>query len=122
MMPKGSRNQQIRDCLDHIRGATETLSRSAERLVELIKAPEEFDVEMAVKRAAWSNDHAVGLAQRKLGPVRMLQAINDGDMATLMSVDQIKEKRALEMVSDKNRDIAATILGQMASFREKMGQ
>jgi hypothetical protein len=118
MRLKESRNEQIRQCLDDIRWATETLSRSAQRLVELIKAPEEFDVEMAVKRAAWSNDHAVGLARRKLGAVKMLQAISNGDMAALMSVDQIKERRALEMTSETNKAIAAKILGEMASFAE----
>jgi hypothetical protein len=118
MRLKESRNEQIRQCLDDIRWATETLSRSAQRLVELIKAPEEFDVEMAVKRAAWSNDHAVGLARRKLGAVKMLHAISNGDMAALMSVDQIKERRALEMTSETNKAIAAQILGEMASFAE----
>jgi hypothetical protein len=118
MRLKESRNEQIRQCLDDIRWATETLSRSAQRLVELIKAPEEFDVEMAVKRAAWSNDHAVGLARRKLGAVKMLQAISNGDMAALMSVDQIKERRALEMTSETNKAIADQILGEMASFAE----
>jgi len=118
MRLKESRNEQIRQCLDDIRWATETLSRSAQRLVELIKAPEEFDVEMAVKRAAWSNDHAVGLARRKLGAIKMLQAISNGDMAALMSVDQIKERRALEMTSETNKAIADQILGEMASFAE----
>jgi len=118
MRLKESRNEQIRQCLDDIRWATETLSRSAQRLVDLIKAPEEFDVEMAVKRAAWSNDHAVSLARRKLGAVKMLQAISNGDMAALMSVDQIKERRALEMTSETNKAIAAKILGEMASFAE----